>query len=77
MRTSPHSKSPPKNLPFIPGVTNISPPKVALENGKENEVPPTHGLETINEVVSPPASGTPSSTEVKESGDEPQFSIEM
>jgi hypothetical protein len=45
MRNSPIAKLSPKNLPFIAGVTNISP-----ENGKENKIPVTYDEKTTSPV---------------------------
>ncbi|RWS16931.1 eukaryotic translation initiation factor 4E binding protein-like protein [Dinothrombium tinctorium] len=77
MRNSPLTKTPPKNLPYIPGVTNK-----AVDEGKENKLPQSAVLETINEstvtnAVNNSQKGPKVGNLNGENGDEPQFSIEM
>ncbi|RWS23650.1 eukaryotic translation initiation factor 4E binding protein-like protein [Leptotrombidium deliense] len=68
MRGSPLTKTPPTNLPNIPGVTCKF-----VEEGKENKQPSS----TLGTIQESPATANSTSNGKKDDGEEPQFSIEM
>jgi len=72
LRNSPMAKSPPKNLPSIPGVT-------APQTGKENKPIVKSTTTTLTNIAEGKAmpTNTVSTAASGESGDEPQFHMDM